>query len=154
MPYSLEWEIWWSQCPQHKTHVSKLFSNCAVSGSCLPALHLAGSGLLRQSVHKTCLIRGSILQRAQGLSASEQVLSRLQNNALWCCLLAKDVRVVTLCTKWVFCNGVWTKLLCCKLAIISPANCKQRLHKLSRGWWLPNVLRKKKKKTANNLFQE
>lgn len=55
-------------------------------------------------MQKACLIRGSILQHAQGLSASEQVLGCLQNDTLWCYVLAKDVSVIRLCTKCVCCN--------------------------------------------------
>lgn len=130
MSYSLEWKVLQCHCPQHETHVSKLFSNCTMSGSCLPSLHFTNSGLLWKSMQKACLIRGSILQHAPGLNASELVLSCLQNDAQWYYALAKVVSVVTLCTKCVCCNRIWTKVVCCKLAIFSPANCKQRLYKL------------------------
>lgn len=130
MSYSLEWKVLQCHCPQHETHVSKLFSNCTMSGSCLPSLHFTNTGLLWKSMQKACLIRGSILQHAQGLDASELVLRRLQNDTQWNYTLAKVVSVITLCTKCVCCNRIWTKVLCCKLAIFSPANCKQRLYKL------------------------
>lgn len=132
----------------HNTrHVSKLFSNCTTSGSCLPSLHFADEQwlALKKSVQKACLIRGSILQRARGLAAPEWELSRPQNDALWCCAPAKDVSVITLCTKRVCCNRIWTEVLRCKLPIFSPANCKQAVETVSRGWRLPEFLREKKK---------
>lgn len=158
MSYSLEWKVLQCHCPQHETHVSKLFSNCTMSGSCLPSLHFTNTGLLWKSMQKACLIRGSILQHAQGLDASELVLRRLQNDTQWNYTLAKVVSVITLCTKCVCCNRIWTKVLCCKLAIFSPANCKQRLYKLwteavqtvSHRWRLPEVLRKKPPCSKNN----
>lgn len=130
MSYSLEWKVLQCHCPQHETHVSKLFSNCTMSGSCLPSLHFTNTGLLWKSMQKACLIRGSILQHVQGLDASELVLSHLQNDTQWNYTLAKVVSVITLCTKCVCCNRIRTKVLCRKLAIFSPANCKQRLYKL------------------------
>ena len=131
MLYSLEWKISPCHCPQHQTR----FQNCSLiaprlAPACLPYTSQAISGLLWKCMQKACLIRGSILQRAQGLDASKRALGCLQNDALWCCAPAKDVRVITtnaLCTE---CNRIWTKVLCCKLAIFSSANCNQRLYKV------------------------
>lgn len=112
-----------------------VFQNCSLiapclAPACLPYALQTNSDLLWKSMQKACLIRGSILQCAQGLHASEQLLSRLQNNPLWCYVLAKDVSVIKLCTNCICCNRIWTKVLCCKSAIFSPANCKQWLYKL------------------------